>query len=66
MDFQNLQHLDKQFIANTYNRFQTDIAAGNGAKLISSSGKEYVDFASGIAVNTFGVNDEAWKQASDN
>ena len=63
MDFQDLQHLDKQFIANTYNRFQTDIAAGNGAKLISSSGKEYVDFASGIAVNTFGVNDEAWKQA---
>lgn len=63
MDFQDLQHLDKQFIANTYNRFQTDIAAGNGAKLVSSAGKEYVDFASGIAVNTFGVNDEAWKQA---
>ena len=63
MDFQDLQHLDKQFIANTYNRFQTDIAAGNGAKLVSSAGKEYIDFASGIAVNTFGVNDEAWKQA---
>ena len=63
MDFQDLQHLDKQFIANTYNRFQTDIDAGNGAKLVSSAGKEYVDFASGIAVNTFGVNDEAWKQA---
>ena len=55
MDFQDLQHLDKQFIANTYNRFQTDIAAGNGAKLVSSAGKEYIDFASGIAVNTLSL-----------
>ena len=63
MDFQNLQSKDEQYIANTYSRFQTDIQSGRGAKLVSSSGKEFIDFASGIAVNTFGVNDEAWKQA---
>lgn len=66
MDFQDLQYRDREYIANTYNRFQTDIVSGKGAKLVSSSGKEYIDFASGIAVNTFGVNDEAWKQAITN
>lgn len=63
MKFNDLQQLDTQYIANTYNRFQTDIERGDGAKLYSSDDKEYIDFGSGIAVNTFGVNDEKWKQA---
>ena len=63
MSFQDLQCCDQQYIAETYKRFPTDIVSGNGAKLYSSSGKEYIDFGSGIAVNTFGVNDDVWKQA---
>lgn len=63
MGFEELRQEDKQFISNTYNRFAVDLARGEGATLYSEEGKRYVDFGSGIAVNTFGVNDEAWKSA---
>ena len=63
MGFEELRQEDKQFISNTYNRFAVDLARGEGATLYSEDGKKYVDFGSGIAVNTFGVNDEVWKSA---
>lgn len=63
MQFETLKQKDKAYIANTYNRFNTQIVSGHGATLTDETGKEYVDFASGIAVNIFGVNDEVWKQA---
>ena len=63
MDFNEIKQLDNQYVANTYNRFLVDIEKGNGAKLYSADGKEYIDFGSGIAVNTFGVCDEEWKNA---
>ena len=58
MSFEELQREDKEYISNTYNRFAVDLARGEGATLWSEEGKKYVDFGSGIAVNTFGVNDE--------
>ncbi len=63
MEFSELKKIDKQYIANTYNRFETDIVYGEGATLFSQDGKKYVDFGSGIAVNIFGVNDREWKEA---
>ena len=63
MDFNEIKQLDNQYVANTYNRFLVDIEKGNGAKLYSADGIEYIDFGSGIAVNTFGVCDEEWKNA---
>lgn len=63
MSFEEIKEKDDLYIANTYNRFQTDLCGGQGATLISEEGKKYVDFGSGIAVNSFGVNDEEWKQA---
>lgn len=63
MSFEELQREDKEYISNTYNRFAVDLARGEGATLWSEEGKKYVDFGSGIAVNTFGVNDEVWKKA---
>ena len=63
MDFQELKEKDGAYIAGTYNRFSADIYDGKGATLRSEDGKEYIDFGSGIAVNSFGVNDEAWKEA---
>lgn len=63
MGFDEIKKQDKLYIANTYNRFPTDLECGKGATLYSSSGDKYVDFGSGIAVNTFGVNDEEWKSA---
>ena len=63
MDFRELIEKDGAYVAGTYNRFSADIYEGKGATLRSEDGKEYIDFGSGIAVNSFGVNDEAWKEA---
>ncbi len=54
---------DKQFVANTYGRFDVELVKGNGAELYDVNGKRYIDLGSGIAVNTFGASDEAWKNA---
>ena len=54
---------DKEYIANTYSRFNVAFRSGKGAKLYDFDGKEYVDCASGIGVNIFGINDEEWKKA---
>ncbi len=54
---------DKNFIANTYARFDIVVKEGHGSKIIDSEGKEYIDCATGIGVNIFGINDEEWKKA---
>ena len=63
MSFEDIQKKDRSYISPTYNRFPADLSTGEGATLYSESGKRYVDFGSGIAVNSFGVNDRAWKEA---
>ena len=63
MSFEEIREKDSRYIAGTYNRFQTDIARGEGATLYAEDGRKYVDFGSGIAVNSFGVNDTVWKEA---
>lgn len=59
----NTQQLDQCFVENTYGRFPITLVSGKGAKLLDENGKEYIDLGSGIAVNTFGAADEAWKNA---
>ena len=54
---------DKQYIANTYGRFDLHLVSGKGSYVYDDEGKEYIDMATGIAVNTFGVADEAWTAA---
>ena len=54
---------DNLYLANTYARFDIVIDSGDGALLYDLHGKEYIDCASGIGVNVFGVNDEVWKNA---
>lgn len=54
---------DMQYIAGTYNRFPVNIQSGKGSIAIADDGKEYIDFASGIAVNSFGFCDREWVQA---
>ena len=48
---------DKQYIANTYGRFDVEISHGVGSLVYDINGKEYIDLSSGIAVNTFGMAD---------
>ena len=54
---------DKEFVANTYGRFDIELTHGNGSYLYDINGKEYIDLASGIAVNTFGISDSEWVEA---
>ena len=54
---------DGEYIANTYARYKVAFKDGKGALLYDFDGKEYIDCATGIGVNIFGVNDEEWKRA---
>ena len=42
------------FLANNYNRKKISFKKGIGSYLIASNGKKYLDFCSGIAVNSLG------------
>ena len=53
----SITSLDNSYVASTYGRFPLELAYGKGAKLVDTSGKEYVDMGTGIAVNVFGVCD---------
>ena len=59
----NVFELDKQYIANTYARFPLQLVKGHGSLVYDEQGKEYIDLATGIAVNAFGIGDEEWKNA---
>ena len=54
---------DKTYVANTYARFPVELVSGKGSLLTDAEGKSYIDMGSGIAVNGFGVADDAWIQA---
>lgn len=58
-----IRELDKQYIANTYNRYYPVLVRGKGSLCWDEDGREYIDLAAGIAVNTFGWCDDAWTQA---
>lgn len=59
----NTKQTDKQYIMGTYGRFDLCIESGKGSILFDDNGKEYIDFGSGIAVNTFGACDSQWIEA---
>ena len=54
---------DKQFVANTYNRFPIEIASGMGSEVYSKDDKRYIDMGSGIGVTAFGIADIEWQMA---
>lgn len=60
----------EEYILHTYNRFPVVFEKGEGVCLYDTEGKEYLDFAAGIAVNALGYHypgyDEALKKQIDN
>lgn len=58
-----LEKLDKQYIAPTYNRFPVDILNGKGSVVFDRQGKRYIDMGSGIGVTAFGISDGDWIKA---
>ena len=59
------EYIDRaeEVILHTYNRFQIVLDKGNGVHLYDVDGKEYLDFAAGIAVFALGYNNQAYNQA---
>ncbi|CAA6810634.1 MAG: Acetylornithine aminotransferase (EC [uncultured Sulfurovum sp.] len=58
-----LEQLDKQYGLQTYNRNYTNFVKGEGSTLFTDSGEDYIDFASGIAVNSVGHNNSTLVEA---
>lgn len=50
-------------LLHTYNRYQIVLDRGNGVHLYDLDGKEYLDFASGIAVFALGYHNKAYNDA---
>ncbi len=59
----SIKELDNEYIAHTYGRFPVALIKGKGSVAIADDGKEYIDMATGIAVNTFGYCDDIWISA---
>ena len=59
----DIKELDAQCVMQTYGRFDVAIERGEGATLYSPEGKEYIDFTSGIGVNSIGYGNKRWADA---
>ena len=53
-----LEQQDKQYVLQTYARNYTNFVKGVGSTLYDENGKDYIDFASGIGVNSVGHGNE--------
>ena len=63
MNSNDIKQLDSQNVMQTYARFDVVIERGEGATLYSPEGKEYIDFTSGIGVNSIGYGNKKWADA---
>lgn len=62
----NIKEKDSLYVANTYARFPLTLKKGEGSVVFDDEGKEYIDLATGIAVNSFGYCDSEWVGAVTN
>lgn len=54
----NLEQQDKQYVLQTYARDYTNFVKGVGSTLYDDKGRDYIDFGSGIGVNSVGHGNE--------
>lgn len=59
----DLKKIDKEYIAGTYKRNDLVITKGKGSRCMGDDGREYIDFTSGIGVNSLGFCDDSWVEA---
>lgn len=55
--------LDHEFLMQTYGRLNIVPASGSGAVMKDADGRAYIDFTSGIGVNSLGYADAEWFEA---
>ena len=58
-----LEQQDKKYVLQTYARNYTNFVRGVGSTLYDDKGKDYIDFASGIGVNSVGHGNETLTSA---
>lgn len=58
-----IKQLDSDYIAQTYGRFNLALSHGKSCQVWDFEGNEYLDFTSGIGVNSLGWADEDWLKA---
>ncbi|WP_309497635.1 aspartate aminotransferase family protein [Sulfurovum sp.] len=58
-----LEQTDKQYVLQTYARNYTNFVKGVGSTLYDENGKDYIDFASGIGVNSVGHSNDVLVKA---
>ena len=63
MTHEELRQLDRRYVMQTYGRFDVDLDHGSGATLYDLAGREYIDFSSGIGVNSVGYAHPKWVKA---
>ncbi|MDR3310329.1 MAG: aspartate aminotransferase family protein [Oscillospiraceae bacterium] len=63
MNSNDIKQLDSQHVMQTYGRFDVAVDRGEGARLYSPEGAEYIDFTSGIGVNSVGYGNKPWADA---
>lgn len=59
MNTKQVKDMDKEYIGNTYKRYDVVFEKGAGPYLYDKDGRKYLDFFSGIAVNALGYNNKA-------
>ncbi len=62
-NFDLIKDADQSYVAGTYGRFPVAVEKGKNATCYDFNGKEYIDFSSGIGVNSLGFCDEGWIEA---
>ena len=63
MSFEDIKKMDDAYVMHTYGRYNVAIDHGKGAICYDPAGKSYIDFTSGIGVNSLGFADEGWVAA---
>jgi acetylornithine/N-succinyldiaminopimelate aminotransferase len=63
MNSEEVKAMSHKYVANTYARYDVAIARGRGAVCYDYDGKKYIDFSSGIGVNSLGYSDPGWADA---
>lgn len=60
---EDLKQMDLDYVLHTYARDYTHFVKGSGARLFDESGRDYIDFGSGIAVCSVGYGNERLAKA---
>lgn len=63
MNFQEIKEQEQRYILHTYGRVDCALVRGKNARAWDVDGREYIDFTSGIGVNSLGYSDPKWTAA---